>query len=542
MTNKALSAPPLPPDPEAVETPPDALIRPQALKKWSADLIRLVDRERATIFDDHDFEKGVLTRADLTRTLKKMTGCGSVVELRAKVDRGTGEIGAPAVHAANFCGQHTICPFCAARVQDRRKARFREPILNAARVYKHAYLVTATIPPVETWREDLRLLLASWQAFRRMGQKRKGRASTRSAGEWGKVKAGVSKIEIKRGDGSGLPHCHVHALFFTDEYLDFRVWSPDEKAKDRADRKSLRTGNASKITTEWHMATDGRATSLDVKKIKWRKPKPHQGEGKKAYHVRLENWSMADSIYEQSREVLKYATKFDAAPEKGTEALFAKDFIAIKSATYGRRLFQTYGAFRSVGGDDFIGSPHALKEKPIIYEARWRSGRYSELMERQKPVFANREPGPHLTHRLQILNRVQGATRRLRGAINAAKFHFLETGELAPVVYCRRDFLPEGGFRDFPIILEIPASVAYAPGDLAAWERWIDDATAAGRAAYGAAREDLDNESHFRITPTPEETAALNSRVNEWYWISDEYRASVVRAFHEVLAPSSAPP
>ncbi len=542
MTNNTFPDIPLPPDPEAVDGPAEALIRPQALKKWSSDLIRLVDRERATVFDDHDFAQGVLTRADLTRTLKKMTGCGSVVELRAMVDRGTGEIGAPAVHAANFCGQHTICPFCAARVQDRRKARFREPILNAARVYKHAYLVTATIPPVPAWRDHLQALLSSWQAFRKMGQKRTGRAAARSAGEWGKVKAGISKIEIKRGDGSGLPHCHVHALFFTDEYLDFRVWSPEEKAKARADRKSLRTGNASKITTEWHMATDGRATSLDVKRIKWRKPKPHQGEGKKAYAARLENWSMADSVYEQSREVLKYATKFDSAPETGAEALFAKDFIAIKSATYGRRLFQTYGAFRGVGGDDFTGSAHALKEKPVIYEARWRSSRYSELMERSKPVFANREPGPHLTHRLQILNRVQGATRRLRGAINAAKFHFLQTGELAPVTFCRRDYLEGGGFSEVPIVLELPSSVVSRPGDLAAWEGWIDDATTSGRTAYAAAREDLDNESHFRITPTPQETASLNSRVNQWFWVSDEYRASVVRAFHEILAPSSGPP
>ena len=65
------------------------------------------------------------------------------------------------------------------------------------------YLVTATIPPVPTWREDLNTLVGSWQAFRKMGQRRKGRVSTRSRGEFGKVLAGISKIEIKPGRGIG---------------------------------------------------------------------------------------------------------------------------------------------------------------------------------------------------------------------------------------------------------------------------------------------------------------------------------------------------
>lgn len=525
----------------APKAPVGALERPQGLKRWSSDLVKILEKNRESVFEGWDFDHSDLTRADFTRTMKKIHGCGSVVELRSKVCRETGIVAAPNIHAANFCGQHTICPFCAGRIQDRRKARFREPILNAARTYKHAYLVTATIPPVPTWREDLKLLLGSWQAFRKMGQKRKGRKSTRSNGEWSKIMAGISKVELKRGEGSGEPHCHIHALFFTNEYLDFRIWSKAEKEKARADRESLFDNNGSKISREWNVATDGLATGLDVRKIKWKAPKRHGDESFEAFTVRKENWSLSESVFEQSREVLKYATKFDSAPETGAEKLFAKDYFGIKSATYGRRLFQTYGAFRGVGGDDFTDSACPLSENPVIYEARWQTDRYSALQERTRPVFANRDPGPRMTERLQKLNRVQGATRRMRRSINEAKRHFLETGVLIPAEYSRREFLPEGGFVDHPVALEMPAGVIARPRDLDTWEEWVNEATDRGREAYGAAREELDGESHFRQVGTPEERRQQDNLENRIYWHTEEYRDSVVRSFLQVLAASSPP-
>lgn len=574
MTRKApKSAPPsdLPPAPAA---PAAALERPQELKNWSFDLVRILKRNESSIFDDFEFSAGRLTRADLTRTMQKIHGCGSVVELRAKVDRGTGEVGPAAVHAANYCGQHTICPLCAARVQDRRKARFREPIMAAAREFKHAYLVTATIPPVPTWSEDLSLLLNGWKGFRKMGQVRRRKAKdgtireTRSGGEWGKIRAGISKVELKRGDGSGLPHCHVHALFFTDALLDFRVWTPEELAKPKRLRRPMvrlpisaarlswgvsqgRTrggrlplpwwSSGSKIAGEWLAATDG-ATGINVKKIKWRPPKRRQDETGRDYARRVDEWSLGDSVYEQAREVLKYATKFDTSPAAESEKLFARDFASIKTATYGRRLFQTYGAFRAVGGDDYTGSQCPLSENPIIYEARWRTDRYSPLMERPRAVFGNCEPGPGLTRRLKVLNRIQGQTRRIRSAIHAAKREFLEAGRLGAAHYVRREFLEDGGFVDHTMALEVPGYILAAPRDLAAWERWQDDATAAGRGAYAAARENLDLESHLAIVGTVAERAAQADSVRRAWRLMPDYADHVVRAFMEVLAPSSAPP
>jgi len=520
----------LPPAPES------CLERPQALKNWSLDLTRIISRNSASVFDDHEFREGRLTKLDLTRTLQKISGCGSVVELRAKVDRSTGEMGGLGLHAANFCGQHAICPYCAARVQDRRKARFKGAIHAASIQYPHAYLVTATLPPSPTWRDNLRRLLDGWKSFRLMGQRRKGRHADRSGGEWAKMRAGLAKVEIKRGQNSGQPHCHIHALFFTSDLLDFRIWSEEEKAKPREERKGIHGDCLSKITREWYRATGG-ATGLDVKKIKFRAPKRYPGELPDTYRARAENWSLGDSIYEQAREVLKYATKFESAPETKAEALFAKDFAAIKSATYGRRLFATYGDFRHVGGSDYTDGSCPISENPIIYEARWRGNRYAPLVERSRPVFPNSDPGPALSRRLQVLNRIQGATRRIRTAIHEAKRIYCEQGALVPATFQRREWLEGGGFIETPACLEMPGYVLSHPDDSECWERWQDEATAAGRFAYAAARENLDLESHERIVGTREEREAVEASQRLWWRHSDGYEAAVIRSFMEILAP-----
>lgn len=542
MTKNPLKAGRRPDHTHKPEAPIKALERPQALKSWSGDIVEILNKQRDYLFHEWDFRPEQLTKMDFCRILKKITGCGSVLELRSKIDHGTGEVSPPAIHAANFCGQHTICPFCAGRIQDRRKARFREAIQGAAREFKRAYLVTATIPPVPTWREDLDLLLNSWKAFRKMGQKRKRPGAKRSNGEWGKIKAGLAKVEIKRGEGSSLPHCHIHALFFTDEYFDFRVWSKEEKERTRGARVSLRKNNGSKISDEWQAASGGQATGLDVRLIKWKPAKRFKTEGAAEYKARAENWSYSESVFEQSREVLKYATKFDAAPETGAEKLFAEDFVNIKCATYGRRLFFSYGQFRKVGGDDYKGSECPLSSKPIIYETRWRTDRYSPLVEKARPIFSNCDPGPGLSARLKVLNRIQGATRRIRKSIFGAKRAYLETGYLSPAVFMEREFLSGGGFTDKPIILEMPAAVIQAPDNITAWEEWTDAATLAGRTRYNQAREDLDLESHFRIIGTAFERREQSDFVNRVYWNSQTYEDETIRAFMEVLAPSSAPP
>lgn len=512
-----------------------ALERPRKLKKWSSDLIRIVKDEVSDLFNGWDFQ-GSLTKADYGRILDKMQSCGSVVELRASLDKISGEVGQPVIHAANYCGQHTICPYCAGRVQDRRGAKFHEPIREMARKYGYAYMVTATIPPVETWREDLNLLIEGWQSFRRMGQTRNGRASGKSQGEWGKVKAALAKVELKRGAGSGLPHCHYHALVFTDIPFDYRIWSQEEKEKPKEERNPLYKIPSmtdprgwvpgSKISWEWYQATGGRAINIRIDPLKYLAE--HKKKGK----------SYEDSIFEQSQEVLKYATKFDSCPEKGAEALFARDFVGIRDATYNRRLFVSYGAFRQVGGSDFNGGGPHISEAPIIYESRWHGVDYSPLKERSTPIFPNTDISPRVSERLQTLNRVQGQIRRMRSAILASRNHYHETGELRPAFYARREYLPEGGFKEWPSALEVPLNVIASPRDLATWEAWVNEAMQKGRTFYQNTRETLMLAGMDHLDGTLEEREETRRAMVEAWGRSDAYADDVVELFRETLITS----
>jgi hypothetical protein len=522
------------------KTPPPvaALERPQSLKKWASGLASIVERNSAEIFQDFEYRENNLTHADLLRTLSKIRNCASTIELRSKIDRSTGEIEAPCIHAANYCGQTNLCPQCASRVSDRRRARFRAPIIAATTAYKYAYMVTATIEATATWRDSIRNLMAGWRGFRLRGQKRKNRKLARDPGEFGKVLAGVSKIEIKRGKNSGMPHCHIHALFFTNEPLDFRVWSEAEKQKPREDRVSLRPGRLSKITEEWQCAVGGNGTGIDIQPLSWRAPKRKDLETKESYSDRCNNWSLSDSIFEQSREVLKYATKFETAPQAQEEKIFARDLIGIKSATYGRRCFQTFGAFRGISGSDFVGDENPRTENPLLYASRWDSDRYSPLREIKSPLFPEMEPGPYRSANLQTLNRIQGATRRMRTAIANAKADFLRCGFLSPAIFGVRSYIDGGGYTEKIAPLEPPMALVNDPHNLTAWEDWTDALTQDGRARYSEMRDYLRGESHVRLTGAPEELVAQAAFERSVYLRSAQYELDVIAGFLEILAPS----
>lgn len=530
----------------------EALQRPQKLKAWSADLVDLVDGQAEDLFTGWTFGPGALTRNDFDHILKKVGSCGSILELRAAVNHATGEVGAPVLHAANFCGQHTICPFCAARIQDRRLAKWKKPIEWAASEYRYAYMVTATTSPAETWRAGIDGLRDAWREFYLKGQKR---GDGRSGGEWGKVKAGIAKMEIKRGEGSGLPHCHYHAIVFTSEPLDYRVWSPEEKKKPIQEREPLfkipwRNDRgflpASKLSYEWSESTGFTAVDFDCRPIKWN-PK-HQAEGV----------SYAESVFMQSVEVLKYATKFDSSPATGAEKLFAADFIGIKDATYNRRLFHTYGAFQRQGKkdpsslcpfllqeDDFEGGGPQLCEGPLIFESRWQSSRrYSDLVEKSLPVFRGQERSLKNQYRRTMLNRLQGKHRRMRNAILESKKFFQEDGDLVRACYMEIEYDAQGEKVLRPAVLEFPAYVVENPEDFSNWERWVDELTAGAREAHKALREFLGIDDEARA----DEVQRAADLAAEWYLRSRAYHQEITRSFLEVLdmpermIPAPAPP
>lgn len=515
------------------KAPTEALERPQKLKRWATDLIGIVKGQESSLFDGWQFDAGSLTRDDFGRILKKMSVCGSTVELRASLDRQTGEMGKPSVHAANFCGQHTICPYCAGRVQDRRGVRFRDAIEAAANQYPYAYMLTATIPPRESWRQDVNDLIEGWQSFRRMGQRRKGRKSNRSGGEWGKVCAGLAKVELKRGSGSGLPHCHYHSLVFTNEPLNYRVWDPKTKHLPKEQRRPMfevpnakgEMVPASKISAEWHAATGG-AINFRVDPIKYR---PYDKAKGRTY---------AESVFDQSREVLKYATKFDSHPGKGNEKLFASDFIGIRGATYGRRLFVTYGDFRHVKGNDFEGGGPHISEGPVIFSSRWRGLDYSPLKEENRPIFLNTDASPETSARVTKLNRVQGQIRRMRSAIVRARNEWFDNGYLRGAMYCRREYLEDGAFVEHSEVLELPKDVVARPNSPEAWESWLDAVMEAGRRYYAEVLERIGEQSLEGLWGTAKEQAAQALLERKVLRDTSEYQNGIIEMFRRTIIES----
>lgn len=432
-----------------LSTPVDTLGPFWERKQWQRAISERLNFNEINAFRGYDVAKDPLSRLEIAGKLKKIKSCGNLVELRAL----PGDL--PTVHNFQKCGQVAVCPVCAARAQAMRKKRFGKPIeamaalcgenqagtlgTRAARPGRlvpfdcapfplspcapwpgitgresfeglNAYLVTATIRPRETLREGLNHLTAAWKKFRLMGQRR---GDSRSRGEFGKVVGAIAKIEIKRGAGSGKWHPHIHALIFTRSELDFRFYDKgvlihpkhfdplvgevDKETGEVKGREIL----MSKISREWLKATGGDSYNVDVQSMRkfW---ESSYTDKRGAFHPSQKSRGVpfAQSVREQAAEVLKYATKWNADPEKGSAEFDAADFVEVVRTTYCRRLFATYGYFRRIPGSDFVGNETGDdlywnvpgKPRPEIYAARWTLKGFTDLEKRPGPVFPDSDP------------------------------------------------------------------------------------------------------------------------------------------------------
>ena len=333
----------------------------QALKKQANTLLSQVDINNpvSSIAQNYVSRTG-LTRSDITDKIDKIKSCCSVVELSAtytEVDHVVEQV--MSVVNGNFCKQHAVCPVCADRSQNRRRARYNEPIKEQASLVKegkrYAYILTFTIKDGESLAERLSNLKQSKLNWRKMGQKRK---KGYSEGEARKIKAGLSTIEIKRGSDSGLWHVHAHELIFTDSPLDYQVYDqqikkelqkkfgskiPKEVLKAAAIETATFNGEevaVSKISKEWLKATGGESISIDVEPLQHI---PKNASYKK--QRKCASMSFEQSIAYQAKEVLKYMSK----PSENTP----EDMLEIITDTYNKRMVATYGEFRGVPGNDY---------------------------------------------------------------------------------------------------------------------------------------------------------------------------------------------
>lgn len=372
--------------------------RLKALKLQALKFSRKVQSENPLrLFEQSHVSESGLTYSDLSERLKKIESCGSIIELKETWQNSPeGLEQVLAVSAANYCKQHAVCPVCADRSQSRRRARFNDAIKGQASMVKekkrYAYIVTYTINGSDNLAERLEHLKESKRSFRLQGQKRK---KGRSLGESGKIKAAISTIEIKRGDGSGKWHVHAHELAFTDEPLDIEVydqaekrelskkygggWIPKEELTRIAKRLVFFGGElvpASKVSEEWLNAT-GDSIGISVERMHHvPKNRVRLVNGKlttsrvsDSTRRKLSRMTFEDSITWQSKEVLKYPYK---VPELYSRADGAADALTIIQDTYNKRLVSTYGEFRNVPGNDFA-DPAAEGEETFIL--KWNDQR-----------------------------------------------------------------------------------------------------------------------------------------------------------------------
>lgn len=347
--------------------------RLRKLKKQQLRMVSSFEREDPlSLLNPNYVSTTGLTADDIADKIDKLRECATIIELVDNfVQVGDTYEQVLNVSAANYCKQHSVCPICASRMQQRRKAKLSDPIRIQAelcnesftdeygveRKKRYAYMVTYTVADGKSLSERLEHLKISKKNFRKMGQRRKGKCN-RSAGEFGKIVAGASTIEIKRGERSGDWHVHCHDLVFTDERLDYRIYNPDEKRRLHKKygkripddllhaislRRSFFNGRhvpVSKISDEWLRATGGDSIDIGVNPIQH---VPEKAKGKKRRMYK--KMSLVESILYQSKECMKY-------PYKPNDLCVA-DAMEVMVDTYNKRMTATYGAFYGIPGDDY---------------------------------------------------------------------------------------------------------------------------------------------------------------------------------------------
>jgi hypothetical protein len=329
-----------------------------------------------------------------------------------------------------------------------------------------------------------------------MRQKGQKRGEVRAGGEWGKFKAVLGKVEFKRGRGGDF-NVHWHGLIFSDEQLDFRVYKQEEKKRgELVPIATILDGSkivpVSKITMEWYESTEEDSYNFRVDPLVMLDK--HRKKGMELH----------ESIFEQSREVLKYSTKFDSRPKSGQEALFAKDFIGIKDAAFNRRLFSTGGEFYGMATESYDDDRYHAKDRPLYYRSGFDfsngGGAYSDPISVACPVFPLMEgSGAHGNGLRAAENKAQGNFRRLRSRLLEHRNRVHRGGDLEPVEFDWK--LYDGSwistahgitpYSTTKMIFEVPAAVASAPMKLEAWEKWIDDIQTASITARRAIRDDF---------------------------------------------------
>lgn len=209
------------------------------------------------------------------------------------------------LHAASFCRKHLLCPLCAIRRGAKALAAYLDRFEAIKRTSAHLrpFLVTLTVKDGPDLRERFQHLHKSQREL--WMRKHRGRGSVLDC-----VQGAVWSYEVKRGQGSGLWHPHLHMIALSAS-------APD----------------AEKLASEWHDIT-GDSFIVDVRPISQDDP--------------------ASGFV----EVFKYAVKF--SDQEPADTVHAWETLA------GKRLLGSAGCFRGVDipedltddPGDYLGLPY----------------------------------------------------------------------------------------------------------------------------------------------------------------------------------------
>ena len=210
------------------------------------------------------------------------------------------------LHAAQFCKKHLLCPLCAIRRGAKALAAYlaRFEVVKAQNPNLKPFLITLTVKDGEDLAERFKHLQKAQHELWKRRSRGRGCALDGVAGA-------VWSYEVKRGQGSGLWHPHLHMVALAEI-------EPDEQ----------------ELAQEWHAIT-GDSFIVDVRPIDQEDP-------------------VSGFI-----EVFKYAVKFS---EQGPQ-----DTVHAWETLRGRRLLASAGKFRGVVvPDELTDSVEDLEGLPYV--------------------------------------------------------------------------------------------------------------------------------------------------------------------------------
>ena len=263
-------------------------------------------KARSRALDIAEYIDGSGQAQTLAKQLTRLQSCGDYL-----VFRHYWTVDEVKLHGARLCCQHLLCPLCAIRRGSKALRAYldRWEVIRAEKPALRPFLVTLTVKDGPDLAERFEHLKRSQRELWKRKQRRRGSVLDGVAGA-------VWSYEIKRGNGSGLWHPHLHMIALAE---DLQIEGE---------------GNPGPLGAEWHNIT-GDSFMVDVRPVDQEDP--------------------ASGFI----EVFKYAVKFSDQPHADTLHAF--------QTLRGKRLLEPSGCFRGVvEPEGLLDDCEALEGLPFV--------------------------------------------------------------------------------------------------------------------------------------------------------------------------------